>query len=404
MKIGLLKETKKPIDNRVALTPTQIALLNKEYPNSEIVVQKSDIRAFSDEEYLNAGVKVVDNLEDCDYLFGIKEAKINTLLSNKHYFFFGHIAKMQEYNRPLLQAFISKSITFTDYEYLTDNEGNRLCAFGWWAGVVGVYYTLRGYGLKSHLFSLPKPDIHFTLKELLNNLKSIKLPPIKILVTGNGRVSHGAQYVLNEIGCKLLDKDDYLSNVPVDILSYHVAKVEELVRHKANKSFSRKHFKEFPSEYNSIFENWSQYTDILISCHYWGPNDPVYLSADDFKNPNNKIRMIGDVTCDIMGSIKSTLRSSTHDDPYYDYNPLTEKEEEAFTNKENITVMAVDTCPNALPKDASDFFGSMLIQHVFKPLLEGEIEKSEVIEKGTIVKKGCLTNRFSYLEDFAKGQ
>ena len=114
--------------------------------------------------------------------------------------------------------------------------------------------------------------------------------------------------------------------------------------------------------------------------------------------------MIGDVTCDIMGSIKSTLRSSTHDNPYYDYNPLTEEEEEAFTKKDNITVMAVDTCPNALPRDASDFFGSMLIQHVFKSLLEGEIEKSEVIEKGTIVKKGRLTNRFSYLEDFAKGQ
>ena len=404
MKIGILKETKKPIDNRVALTPTQIALLNKEYPNSEIVVQKSDIRAFSDEEYLNAGVKVVDNLEDCDYLFGIKEAKINTLLSNKHYFFFGHIAKMQEYNRPLLQAFINKSITFTDYEYLTDNDGSRLCAFGWWAGVVGVYYTLRGYGLKSHLYNLPKPNIHFTLKELLNNLKSIKLPTLKILVTGNGRVSHGAQYVLNEIGCRQLDKKEYLNNVPVDILSYHVATLEEIIRHKENKPFSRKHFKEFPFEYNSIFENWSHYTDILISCHYWGPNDPIYLSADDLKNPNNKIRMIGDVTCDIMGSIKSTLRSSTHDNPYYDYNPLTEKEEEAFTDKDNITVMAVDTCPNALPRDASDFFGSMLIQNVFKPLLEGGIEKSEVIEKGTIVKKGCLTNRFSYLEVFAKGQ
>ena len=148
MKIGLIKETKTPIDNRVALSPEQVAKLNKLYPDSEIVVQSSDIRAYSDEEYRLFGVKIVEDISDCDVLFGIKEAKIDTLIPNKHYFFFGHIAKMQDYNRPLLQAFLNKNITFSDYEYLVDDNNIRLCAFGWWAGVVGVYYTLRGYGLK----------------------------------------------------------------------------------------------------------------------------------------------------------------------------------------------------------------------------------------------------------------
>lgn len=142
MKIGIIKETKDPVDNRVALTPSQVALLNERYPNHRIVVQSSDIRAYTDEEYRQHRVEIVDDLSDCDVLFGIKEASIPTLIPGKHYVFFGHIAKMQSYNRPLIQAMIEKKLTFSDYEYLVDDDNQRVCAFGWWAGAVGVYYTL----------------------------------------------------------------------------------------------------------------------------------------------------------------------------------------------------------------------------------------------------------------------
>ena len=219
MKIALIKETKIPVDNRVALSPEQVAKLNQLYPQHQIVVQSSDIRAFSDNEYRANNVQIVDDVSDCDILFGIKEAAIESLIPDKQYFFFGHIAKMQEYNRPLLQAFIQKRITFCDYEYLVDDNNIRVCAFGWWAGVVGVYYTLRGYGLKHKLFDLPKPDIRFTLDKLLDSLKAIELPKVKLMVTGAGRVSQGAQYVLNSIGAKLLTEDEYLSADTVDELS-----------------------------------------------------------------------------------------------------------------------------------------------------------------------------------------
>lgn len=404
MKIGLLMETKTPVDNRVALTPAQVAKLNQEYPDSEIVVQSSDIRAFSDEEYRREGVKVVEDVSDCDVLFGIKEAKISTLLPNKHYVFFGHIAKMQEYNRPLLQAFLNKGITFTDYEYLVDDHNIRLCAFGWWAGVVGVYYTLRGYGLKTGLFELPKPDIKFTLDQLIQNLKDIELPKVKLLVTGAGRVSQGAQYVLEKIGAVKVCESDYLNDKKVTALTYAVADADRLVKRKDGASFTWDDFIKNPQEYESDFMRWAKYTDVLICAHFWAPNAPVYLSADDLKSSDNKIRMIGDVTCDIMGSVKSTIRPATHAEPYYDYNPLTEKEEPLFANKDNITVEAVDTCPNALPMDASEFFGSMLIPHVFTPLLEGHGEDSKVIERATIVKNGKLTDHFSYLTDFSEGK
>jgi alanine dehydrogenase len=402
MKIALIKETKTPVDNRVALAPKQVAELNKNYPQHQIIVQASDIRAFSDDEYRAEGVEVKNDVRDCDILFGIKEAKIESLIPNKHYFFFGHIAKMQEYNRPLLQAFMQKHITFCDYEYLVDDNNIRVCAFGWWAGVVGVYYTLRGYGLKHKLFELPKPGRGFTMEQLLESLKSIALPKVKLLVTGAGRVSHGAQHVLENIGAHRMTEEEYLSDASVNTLSYCVVDADRLVKRKDGAAFSWDDFTHHAKEYESDFMRWAKKTDMLICAHFWGPEAPVYLSEEDLRNKDMRIRMIGDVTCDIKGSIKSTVRSSTHDEPYFDYNPTTEAEETAFSSDHNISVMAVDTCPNALAMDTSEYFGSMLMKHVFEPLLKGE--HSDVIDRSMILKEGNLTPRFEYLKDFAQGK
>lgn len=402
MKIGLIKETKTPVDNRVALSPRQVAELAKKYPAHEFVVETSDIRVFSDEEYRREGVQVVDRVADCDVLFGIKEASIDSLIPNKHYFFFGHIAKKQAYNRPLLQALMKKRITFSDYEYLTDDNGLRVCAFGWWAGVVGVYYTLRGYGIKHNLYELPKPDLRFTIIQVLDTLKSIQLPAIKLFITGAGRVSQGAQYVLDSIGATRMTEQEYLKTETVDKLSFCFADVDRLVVRKDGGEFSWEDFSHNAKSYVSAFMRWAQKTDVLICAHFWSPEAPVYLSEDDLRDQNMRIRMIGDITCDIKGSIKSTIRSSTHDSPYFDYNPFTEQEETAFSSERNITVMAVDTCPNALAMDTSEYFGKMLIEHVFYPLLNGE--HSDVINRSIILKEGNLTDRFSYLKSFAEGE
>lgn len=404
MIIGLIKETKIPEDNRVALSPAQVAKLNQEFPDSEIIVQSSDIRAFSDDEYRKAGVRVVGDMSECDVLFGIKEAKIDTLIPNKHYFFFAHIAKMQEYNRPLLQAMLAKNLTFSDYEYLVDENGERVCAFGWWAGVVGVYYTLRGFGLKIGRNALPKPDRKFTLSQMRTILATAQLPNVKILITGNGRVAQGATYVMRECRAMELTYEQFMSDEPVNTLSFYRASVNELVKRKDGKPFDRKDFRNNPEKYESDFIKFAKQTDIYIPCHFWDPKAPVYLEQGDFQKYNLPIKMIGDITCDICGGIKSTIRPATHAEPYYDFNPVTFKEELPFSSQENITVMAVDTCPNALAIDASEYFGDMLTEYVFKPLLRGEGDLSDVIRKATIVRDGKLTENFSYLKVFAESK
>lgn len=399
MKIGLIRETKVPVDNRVALVPNQVAELNNRFPDHEVVVQTSDIRCYADEEYCSAGVRVVDSVEDCDVLFGIKEAALDSLISGRHYFYFGHIAKMQQYNLPEAQGMVRKGITFTDYEYLTDENHMRVCAFGWWAGVVGVYYMLRGFGLRTHAYALPAPTKRFTLEELKNSLKAIRLPFQKLLVTGAGRVSQGAQYVLDQIGAKRVSSELFLSDsCAEDGLVYCVADVDQLVKRADGDPFSMADFVEHPQQYVSDFARWAQSADLLLCAHFWSPEAPVYLDESLLASDDLRIRMVADVTCDIMGSVKSTLRSSTHDDPYYDYDRHRGCECPAFSDADHVTVMAVDTCPNALAMDTSAYFGQMLMEHVMVPMLEGKV--SPVIERGTIMKQGRLTPEFEYLADW----
>jgi len=401
MKIGLIRETKTPVDNRVALAPEQMAELQKRFPDDAFVVQSSETRVFSDDAYRSAGIEVRECMDDCDVLFGIKEVDTQTLIPGKHYFFFGHFAKKQSSNLPLLQTLIAKKITFSDYEYLVDDRNRRVCAFGWWAGFVGTYYTLRGYGLRHGLYELPKPDRHFSMEKLLNALQNVELPPVKLLVTGNGRVSHGVQELLEKIGAERLTEDAFLSDNPVSKLSFCAADADRLVVRKDGVPFSWEDFLAHPTEYRSDFMRWGKHADILIAAHFWNPQAPVYLTNDNLADPDLKIRFIGDISCDIQGSIRSTLRSSTHDEPYYDYDPATASEKPPFSSENHITVMAVDTCPNALAADTSTYFGERLIEHVFIPLLERR--HSDVIDRATILRDGRLTSRFEYLTDFANG-
>lgn len=405
MKIGIIKETKIPVDNRVAFSPQQLHMLKSKYPDVEFVVQSSDIRAYPDDKYKELGVEVRDDISDCDILLGIKETDINTLIPNKHYLFFGHIAKMQPYNRPLIQKMIELGITFTDYEYLVDDNNHRLTAFGWWAGVVGAYNTLRAYGLKHSLFNLPAPDLKFTLDKLIKQTSSHTDYSCKIVVSGKGRTSEGVQYVLDKSGYKKISNEEFLKDNNSNERVYTVASLETLVKRSdtSESAFDREHFRNNPKLYESDFMKYAQKADIYVPCHFWGQNDPVYLSVKDLRNKDLQISVVGDVTCDIKGSVMTTIRPSTHDNPFYDYNPITEKEEATFSSDKNITVMAVDTLPNALSLDTSAFFGERIIEYVLDDLIKLHHQDSDIIDRATILKDGELTDRFSYLADYAAG-
>ncbi|MDG1903292.1 MAG: hypothetical protein P8I37_02910 [Schleiferiaceae bacterium] len=199
MKIGIVREGKIPIDKRVALIPEHAAYLKNKF-KCEIVAQPSAIRAISDEEYVRYGIDLQEDLSDCDVLFGVKEVPINDLIPNKTYFFFSHTYKQQPYNAKLLRACVERNIRLIDYELLKNN-GARVVAFGRFAGLVGAYNGLRGWGEKYGQFVLkPAHECH-DMQDMFDQLKGIDWPAdLRILLTGKGRVASGAVETLQAAG------------------------------------------------------------------------------------------------------------------------------------------------------------------------------------------------------------
>ena len=190
-KIGLIREGKIPIDRRVALTPAQAKTVMHRFPGVEVVAERSDIRCYPDKEYEREGIRLVDSLEDCKIILGVKEVPVDSLIPAKTYFFFSHTIKKQPYNRGLLQEILRKNITLVDYETLTDQTGKRIIAFGRWAGIVGSYNGIWTFGQRYNLFNTRRAYTCFDLDDLWSELTNINLPPIKIVLTGGGRVAKG---------------------------------------------------------------------------------------------------------------------------------------------------------------------------------------------------------------------
>ncbi len=399
IKIGIVKETKNPPDRRVALTPEQCLELTTKYPNIELKIQKSDTRAYTNGEYQALGVPLTDDVSDCDILIGIKEVEISQLVDNKTYLFFSHTAKKQEYNKKLLQAIVNKKLTMIDYEYLTDANGIRLVSFGRWAGIVGAYNGIIGYGLLTGNFTLKRAHTCHDLDAFREELNKIKLNPIKILITGGGRVAHGAIEIFEHVGVKRVSHHQFLNETFDEPVYTQIDPWHYYKRKESGEVFDMDHFVGHPYEYESIFEAYTKVTDLLIVAHFWDPRSPVLLTKENYKADDLKIKIIADITCDIDGSIKSTIRASTITKPFYGYNPVTEDEAEAFA-PENITIMAVDNLPGEAPRNASLDFGQRLLDTVFPHLLTED--KEDVIKRASITKDGKLTSNFSHLEDYIK--
>lgn len=399
-KVGVLRETKTPPDRRVPLTPSHATDLLREYPNVELKIQSSDLRCFTDEEYRQSGLSVVNDIDDCDILIGVKEVHIPTLIPEKTYLFFSHTTKEQSYNRKLLQEIVKKKITLLDYEYLTDRNNIRLVAFGRWAGIVGAYNGLRAWGERFGTFYLkPAHECH-DLKELLGHLGQLKLPVMKILITGGGRVAHGALETFSALNLKVVTPDEFITksfNEPV------ICQIDadNYVKRIDRSGFNFQHFFNNPKLYESTFRPYIRVTDLYIPCHYWDPDSPAFMTKEDMKAGDFRMKVIADVSCDIKGPVPSTLRASTIANPFYGYDPLTCKETAAF-EPSGITVIAVDNLPGELPRDASEDFGKLLLEKVF-PSLFGE-DREGIIERATIAENGKLTRSYAYLQDYLEGK
>ena len=400
MKFAIIKERKNPPDRRVVFSPEKLAEARAKFPEAEFIIESSDIRVFPDEAYKKLGFEVTDNVSDCDVMIGVKEVPIDNLISNKKYFYFSHTIKKQPYNRKLLVAMLERNIEMFDHETIVKQSGARLIGFGRYAGLVGAYNGFRALGLRDGLFKLPKVETLADLDEVKAELDKITLPHIKILLTGTGKVAQGAKEILDHLKIKEVSDALYLTSEFTEPV-YVLADVMEYNKRKDGKVGDKWAFYKDPSGYESNFLPYAKETDFFIAGHFYGNNAPYLFSREDAKHPDFKINLVADISCDVDGPVASTLRASTIAEPFYGYDPQTEKEV-VFNTKGSITVMAVDNLPCELPKDASEGFGNMFLEHVI-PAFYNNDERG-ILKRAKITEKGKLTERFSYLQDYVDGK
>ncbi|MBP8157312.1 MAG: alanine dehydrogenase [Flavobacterium sp.] len=400
MKFGIIKERKNPPDRRVVFTPEELVKLQQEHPEAIVRVESSDIRVFNDEAYKILGIEVAEDISDCDVFFGVKEIPVDFLIPNKKYFFFSHTIKKQLHNRKLLQAILNKNIELYDHETIVDSSNRRLIGFGRYAGIVGAYNGFRAFGIKYELFALPKAETLNSKEDLIARLKRQTLPNIKIVLTGHGKVGMGAKEILDGIKIKEVSVGDFLNKVysqpvytQIDVLDYN--------KRLDGQVLDNSDFYKNPQEYTSNFERFTKVADIYMAGHFHGNNAPDILTQDMLKAADCKIKVVADISCDVDGPIACTLKASTIAEPFFGYLPF-ENKEVPYSHPGSIMVMSVDNLPCELPKDASEGFGEMFMEHVISAFFNGD--QDGILARAKITENGKLTPRFAYLQDYVDGK
>ncbi len=399
MKFGIIKERKTPPDRRVVFTPQELVRLQNEHPDAEVKVETSDIRVFKDEEYSDLGIAVATDISDCDVFFGVKEIPVDYLIPNKKYFFFSHTLKKQLHNRKLLQAILAKNIELYDHETIVDDKHRRLIGFGRYAGIVGAYNGFRAFGVKYDLYTLPKAERLHSKEDLIVRLKRLTLPNIKIVLTGHGKVGMGAKEMLDGMKMKEVSAADFLTKLysqpvytQIDVLDYN--------KRLDGQVLDNTDFYQNPTAYTSDFERFSKVADVFMAGHFHGNGSPDILTNPMLQAADCKIKVVADISCDVDGPIACTVKASTIAEPFFGYLPI-EHKEVPYTHPGSIMVMSVDNLPCELPKDASEGFGEMFMEHVIPAFFNGD--KDGILERAKMTTAGKLTPRFAYLQDYVDG-
>ena len=395
--IGLIREGKIPQDNRVALTPAHCKWLHMNFDDVKVVAQHSANRCYTDVEYTRAGVEVKEDLSECNLLLGIKEVPVDMLLEGKTYMFFSHTKKMQPANQQLFKALLDKKNTLIDYECLEHEDGTRIIGFGFFAGIVGAHNGMMVYGKRTGSFKLARVGSVNSFQKLVHTYFGLKLPNIKIAVTGTGRVAHGVLEIMNLLGIHEVEPDEFLEKEFTYPVYVHL-KGADLYVHKETGKYLRNDFHANPQNYNCRFTNYISQTDILMNGIYWEKNIPRLFDMEDLQRKDFRIKTIADITDDRNGSVPCNLGDSTIADPVYGVDRNSFKITAPYLPN-SVDVMAVGNLPNELPRDASRYFGEQMIKYVLDDIRVGG---SKTIDKATMIKAGRLNEPFLYMKEYAR--
>ena len=425
-KIGIRHEDKYKLERRTPLVPGDVNDLVRQ--GLQVSVEHSDKRIFGDDEFEKAGAILTDNLDHCDVILGVKEMPEYYFQPNKTYVFFSHVIKGQPYNMPMLKNLMKAGSTLIDYEKIEDDRGRRLIFFGHYAGLAGMINTLWAVGQRYQKLGVENPfsqlkqayrynsldeaksEIIGVAENIKNNGLPNEMKPLIIAVTGDGNVSQGALEILQLLDGKSItpyqlrnrDYPDDSSIITVNILP------QDYLTHKEGREFDLFHYIEKPEMYESAIEELLPNINVIVNGIYWDERYPKLIKKswlrERVKSDNLKLKVIGDITCDVHGSVECTETATEIEDPVFIYNPLNDQYKMGFDG-EGIAVMAVDILPSELPRESSEHFSSKLKPFI-KSLAEadfsalfGELDLPDVLKRAVIVHRGSLTKDFEYLID-----
>ena len=428
-KIGIRREDKNRWERRVPLTPEHIETLKQNH-DIDTIIQPSEIRVFSDDEYQKIGSEINEDLNDANVIFAVKEIPKSNFIAKKTYVFFSHTVKGQKKNMPMLKKMMELKCNLIDYEKITDEKNRRLIFFGRFAGLAGMIDTLWAFGQRMKvngldtLFSQIKKTVEYDsldnakkhIMEIGEKIRKEGLPeilaPITIAVAGYGNVSKGAQEIIDllpfrEIRPSQLDalEENYDNKTIYKV----VFKEEDMVEPVHNEEvFDLEEYYAKPHLYRSIFQKYIRKFTILMNCIYWDKRYPrlitKYFMEENFTG-QMKLQVIGDISVDINGAIEFTEKNTTPENPVFVYNPVRRDIIDGYTGS-GVVVMAVDNLPCELPKESSKAFGDILINYV--PSITkadynvdfNSLNLTDEIKKAVVLYHGRLTPNFEYINKF----
>ncbi|UCE26043.1 MAG: hypothetical protein JSW52_06660 [Candidatus Coatesbacteria bacterium] len=428
--IGIRREDKNVWERRVPLTPEHVRDLIEDF-DVEVVVQPSEIRVYTAGEYESAGATVREDLKDCDAVFAVKELPVDFIQPGQTYMFFAHVIKGQAYNMPMLRRLLDYGCTVIDYELVTDDKGRRIIFFGRHAGLAGMVDTLWAFGRRLEWEGVENPfgeikpacdydnldEIKTAVKTVGGRIKTERLPerlrPLVIGFAGYGNVSRGAQEVLDYLPVTPVAPDDLGELMSrTDYPGKTVYKVVFEERHMVRPAvvgdeFELQDYYDHPEKYEPDFEKYLPHLNILVNCVYWDARYPRLVTKEYLEEnfpAKTRLKVVGDISCDVEGAVEATVKITTPGDPVFVYNPMTGETADGFEG-EGPVILAVDTLPAEIPREASEHFGAMLEPYV--PAIAradynvpfSELELPPPIKRAVLAHRGALTEKFEYLID-----
>ena len=430
--LGIRREDKNEWERRTPLIPEDLKELTEKH-RIKTVVQPSDIRVYTDQDFRDAGAIIDEDLGKADVIFAVKEIPESIFEEGKTYVFFSHTIKGQSYNMKMLKRMMDLGCNLIDYERIVDEKNIRLLFFGRYAGIAGMIETLHSFGQKGKLLGFHSPlekikqaykygsleeakeEIKEIGKEIEINGFPVALSPLFVGFAGYGNVSSGAQEIFDLLPHKVIQPNimaDMYENFLNDNFNLYkvVFKEEDMVKPKDGVFFELQDYYDHPEKYDSRFENYLPYLQILVNCIYWSEKYPrlvtrEYLKSTAVLRSDLNLKVIGDISCDINGSIEITYKATWPDNPCFTYFPERDTFEDG-TKPEGVTVMAVDNLPCEFSREASVEFSSVLKDFVHD-ILEADFSQDfehmklpNPIKKGLILKNGELTEEYKYMSKY----